>query len=61
MFNIHEYECTCLDSLLIITVCKHIHLVIEDINSLLNRIPVESSNVFMKSVHIWNKEISIKS
>ena len=37
--------------------CKHIHLVIRYINSHLNHIPVEPSNVFMKSLYVGNKEI----
>ena len=37
--------------------CKHIHLVIRYINSHLNHIPVEPSNVFIKSLYVGNKEI----
>ena len=38
--------------------CKHIHLVIKHTNSLLNHIPVEPSKVPMKSLNVWNEEIS---
>ena len=37
--------------------CKHIHLLIKYINSHLNHIPVEPSNVPMKSLYVGNKEI----
>ena len=54
---IHEYTCTCPDSLLNVTMCKHIHLVIRYINSNFNRITAEPSNVPMKSLNVGNKEI----
>ena len=38
--------------------CKHIHLVIKYINSDLNHIPVEQSNVPIKSLDVGNEEIS---
>ena len=44
-------------TLLNVTMCKHIHLVIKYINSHLNHIPVEPSNVSMKSLYVGNKEI----
>ena len=37
--------------------CKHIHLVIKYINSLLNHIPNEPSNVPMKSLNVGNEEM----
>ena len=36
---IHEYTCTCPDSLLNVTMCNHIYFVIRYINSHLNHIP----------------------
>ena len=50
---IHEYTCTCLDSLLNVTMYKHIYLVIKYINSHLNYIPVKPLYVPMKSFNIW--------
>ena len=44
-------------TLLNVTMCKHIYLVIRYINSPLNQIPVESSNVSMKSLNVGNKKI----
>ena len=57
---IHEYTCTCPDSPFNVTISKHIHLVIKYINSHLNHIPVEPSNVPMKSLNVGNKEIFCK-
>ena len=37
--------------------CKHIHLVIKYINFLLNHIPIEPSNVPMKSLNVGNEEM----
>ena len=36
---------------------KHVHLVIKYINSHLNHIPVEPSNIPMKSLNVGNEEI----
>ena len=52
--RILEYKFTCPDSLLNVTMCKHIHLVIKYINSHLNHILVERSNVPMKSLSVGN-------
>ena len=54
---IHEYTCTCPNSLLNVTMCKHIHLVIRYINSHLNHIPVEPSIVPIKSLKVKNEQI----
>ena len=54
---IHKYTCTCPNSLLTVTMFKHVHLVIKYINSHLNHIPVEPSNVPMKSLNVGNEEI----
>ena len=37
--------------------CKHVHLVVKYINSHLNHIPIEQSNVPMKSLILGNEEI----
>ena len=48
------YTCTCPDSPFNVTMCKHIDLVIKYINSHLNRIPVEPSNVPMKGMRKYS-------
>ena len=45
------------NSLLNVTMCKDIQLVIKYINSYLNYIPVEPSNVPVKSLNVGNEEI----
>ena len=37
--------------------CKHIHLVVKYINSLLNHIPIEPSSVPTKSLNVGNEEM----
>ena len=54
---IHKYGRTRANPLLIVTMCKHIHLVIKYINSLLNHIPIEPSNVPMKSLNVRNEKM----
>ena len=52
---IHNYTCTCPNSLLSVTMCKDIHLVIKYINSHMNYIPGEPSNVPVKSLNVGNE------